>query len=415
MIVRKIKEIEIKRTDELFSVAFEMKSNITESAEEVAARLRDRPEGRMQHYFREKWAAFEDDNQTMMAFIGATPYQVQFDGHLCTMTGIGGVSSLAQYRRHGAVRQCFNQCLRDSYDAGVELSALYPFSTAYYRKFGYEINASFTRYSIAMRAIPPFDKKGSVQLMEQGNLTKEAQEIYNSFRQGYNLMALHEDMDDLWMQKADPARDQQYTYVYFSVDHRPKGLMTFTKERIGDPPVMADLRFKMNCSRFWFTDMEGFCGLLNHCLAFSSYYETVVFDLPDVINPIAYLPEWALYRCQREQYFKGMVRVINVSKVLTMAKYHGSGTFAVKIDDPALSENTHTFCVRFVDGKAETVTVDDEAKPDAALSIGDFSRFILGTHSPEELRFVENAKFYAPLEKIGQIFYRKPIYISEYF
>lgn len=64
---------------------------------EILKDVRERPKGRGQRFYTEKWAAFEDDDQTMMGFMFTIPYVVNFDGHACKMNGIGGVSTLPQY------------------------------------------------------------------------------------------------------------------------------------------------------------------------------------------------------------------------------------------------------------------------------------------------------------------------------
>ena len=74
----------------------------------------------------------------MMSTFTVSDFTVQFDGSPCQLGGIGGVATLPQYRRRGGIRACFREALPDMYGSGYDFSYLYPFSTAYYRKFGYE-------------------------------------------------------------------------------------------------------------------------------------------------------------------------------------------------------------------------------------------------------------------------------------
>lgn len=105
MIVRKIKPEEFQRTNELFGISFEFEVDNSKTGEEKLRELSELPfKGRHDIYFAERWAAFEDDDKTMMSFIVTTPYDMNFDGNICKMTGIGGVSTLPQYRRHGGIR-----------------------------------------------------------------------------------------------------------------------------------------------------------------------------------------------------------------------------------------------------------------------------------------------------------------------
>ena len=67
MIVRKIKPEEIKRTNELFAIAFEFEMDNTKSADEVYQDTLNNPKSRDDVYCLERWAAFEDDNKTMMS------------------------------------------------------------------------------------------------------------------------------------------------------------------------------------------------------------------------------------------------------------------------------------------------------------------------------------------------------------
>jgi predicted acetyltransferase len=407
MIVRKINENELKRTSELFGIAFEFEIDNEKSSKEVYEEVINNPKGRGDLYWQEKWAAF-DDNNNMMAYLSAQPYTVQFDGHIVKMTGIGGVSTLPQYRRHGCIRKCFEASLNDMYENDFTLSYLYPFSTAYYRKFGYELCNEVIHYYVNLKSIQRFpEADGQVYLVEQGSHLEDIKKVYNDFANGYNLMCKRDDIDYTGIKESNPAKDKHYIYVYKDKNDVAKGVMSFTKEQVGD-------RFNMQCRYFYFSDMEGFKGLLNHCLAFSAYYEHVVFRLPLDINITSYIPEWALYSYKRESYFNGMVRVVNVKKALELAKYQGSGSLVMKISDNQIKQNDNTFEVVFVDGKATSVEVVEKTA-DITFSIADFSRLLIGTHNPTELKYIEQIQVNADLDKIAKVFYKKLNFIADYF
>lgn len=417
MIIRKIKDEELKRTGQLFSVAFEFRSDKEdEAAEQMAERCRNRPESRHDVFAFERWAAFEDDDKTMMANFSGTPYDVEFDGSTVKMSGVGGVASLAQYRRHGAIRACFNKYLRDLYNDGFLFSTLYPFSTSYYRKFGYECGGGMLNYQISIGALPKYDVGGSVRLAEEGNCIEDIKQVFEGYRKGINLSAARGEIDYRWLMKENPAASGHYTYVYYNEEGIPKGVMGFTKEYVDDPPVKSNPRFQMNCQQFYFADIEGFKGLMNHCRAFEAYYDYVVFTLPDHLKMENYLPERALREPLRmRRGVNGMVRVINVKTALELARYRGDGELTVRVRDEILEENNGVFHVEFEEGRASAVTVGDENALDADLNITDFSRFLLGTHAPEDFSYVESAQFFASPEKLGKVFYRKPIHITESF
>lgn len=409
MNVRKIRDNELKRTKELFGIAFEFQIDNSLTAEEEACKARTNPTSRQDVYLNDKWAAFDDDDN-MMAFISTTHYDVRFDGHEVRMTGIGGVSTLPQYRRNGAVRECFNRSLKDAYLNDVTLSYLYPFSTAYYRKFGYELCTEQMRYSVNLKSIKRFEEAdGQVYLIEHGAYLDDYKRIYDSFAARYNMMCVRSDIDYKFIENANPAKDGNYIYIYKSKSGEPKGAMSFKKVK-----WQNDNRFDIVCSSFFFTDMEGFKGLLNHSLAFTSYYENCVFSLPMNINITSYIPEWALHSYKRECLFNGMVRVVNVKQVLSLARYKGSGELNISVADNQIEQNNNTFRVQFKDGRAAEVSVTD-MKCDIELSINDFSRLIVGTHDSEEIQLIENVKIYSNKDSIERVFYKKPSFIADYF
>lgn len=407
MQVRRIKDNELKRTTELFGIAFEFPIDNAKSSEEVANDARNNPQGRGDVYLNEKWAAF-DDNDNMMAFIAATPYDVNFDGNTVKMTGIGGVSTLPQYRRNGAIRECFNVSLKDAFENDYTLSYLYPFSTGYYGKFGYELCGEVIHYYINLKSIKRFDEAdGQVYLVEQGSHLDDVKKVYDEFAEGYNLMCKRDDIDYNFIKNANPAKDQNYIYVYKDKNNIAKGVMSFQK-------VNNNGHFDMQCKHFYFSDMEGLKGLLNHTLAFASYYEHVIFKLPLNINITSYIPEWALYSYKRESYFNGMVRVINVEKALMLAKYRCTGSLIMKIEDKQIEQNNHTFEVCFENGKATSVEITE--KPfDIGMTINDFSRLIIGTHAPEEFKYIERLQINTDVDTLGKVFYKKLNFIADYF
>ena len=103
MIVRKIKPEELKRTKELFATAFEFTYDNKDSAIKVYEDTVSSPKSREDDTPLNKYAAFEDDDKTMMSCLSVNSYEMNFDGNLTKMAGIGGVSSLPQYRSRGVI------------------------------------------------------------------------------------------------------------------------------------------------------------------------------------------------------------------------------------------------------------------------------------------------------------------------
>ena len=129
MEIRLLRPEELARTEELFALAFRL----------PLERGREEKPDEALH-----WAAFDEDGE-MMSTLTVPAYQMWFDGQPVRMGGIGGVSTLPQYRKRGGIRGCFEALLPELYRRGYDFSYLYPFSTAFYRKFGHRGTAGTAR------------------------------------------------------------------------------------------------------------------------------------------------------------------------------------------------------------------------------------------------------------------------------
>lgn len=407
MIVRKIRPQELKRTMELFAIAFGFPNDNNKSAEEVFEEISKNPGSRDEKFWSERWAAFEDDGQTMMSYFAALPYMVQFDGKEYKMAGIGGVASLPQYRRRGGIRGCFEAALPSMYQDGVAFSYLYPFSTAYYRKFGYEMGCEKMQYHVRLSSMGRFETGGSIHLLEPGKLMREEiRQIYRTWQENYNMMVVNEDFEYAWVGRSNPVKDQEFTYVYRSGTGIPMGYMTV--KTVHEP----DGR-NLNCTRFCFTCAEGLKGLFQVLLALGSNHEYVTLTLPTDVDMSLFFPEWSGGASARKLY-AGMVRVVNVETVLKGARYIGSGKVSISISDGQIKENNGVFEVAFQDGRAVSVQKVC-GNGDVDMGINEFSHLIIGNGDVRSMEFMEHVIVHKNKEALGQVFYRKPNMIMEDF
>ena len=100
----------------------------------------------------EDWGAFDDDG-SLMARIFNRPYDFYLDGIPVKTGGIGAVATFPEYRESGAVRAIFREILPSAYKNGEVLSALFPFSHKFYRKFGYDYKNGKAELDSAKRQI----------------------------------------------------------------------------------------------------------------------------------------------------------------------------------------------------------------------------------------------------------------------
>ena len=293
MLVRPITKEERLQSAQLFAIAFESPfdpNDLTPFAENPCI-----------------WAAFDEESGEMMSTVYVTDYRVQFDGGRYKMGGIGGVASLPQYRRAGGIRACFQKALPILYREGYVFSYLYPFSTAYYRKFGYESCVQRYLAVLDLRQLRPAEFSGSFRLARGGDMLLPAiRQLDERWEAQYNMMVQHAEADYRWLLSAAPASKQEFIYAAFSAAGEPLGYAAFKKQ---DEPDGRNLV----CSRLRFSGKDGFAALMHLFSRFASDHRFVKFPLPCCTAMQYLLPEWSLGAVRWELQSAGMVRVVNAA------------------------------------------------------------------------------------------------------
>lgn len=200
MEVRLTKPEELDRVRELFALAFRipMKRDAEQEPDEAL-----------------HWAAFDGDGQ-MMSAITVPTYQMWFDGQPVRLGGIGGVSTLPQYRRRGGIRACFEALLPELYRREYDFSYLYPFSTAFYRKFGYECCVQKQLVTVDLRLLRTSYFEDTYRLAEPGrDLSEDVWAVDQAWYRAYNMSVLHGRSDYRWVTGLDPAAGDKYLYVWY--------------------------------------------------------------------------------------------------------------------------------------------------------------------------------------------------------
>ena len=395
MLVRTVGPEELETSARLFAVAFEAPfdpKDLTPFAENPVI-----------------WAAFDEAGGEMMSTVYVTDFDIRFDTGTCRMGGVGGVATLPQYRRAGGVRACFQAALTAMYREGYVFSYLYPFSTAYYRKFGYESGVQDFRTVVDLSLLKVPEQGGYYRLAGYGeSLYPAVRALDAQWEREYNMMVQHTERDYVWLKKADPAVRQEFTYVYFDAENTPKGYTTFKKCDEEDGRNLV-------CSRFCFADREGYAGLLGLFARFASDHRYVKFKIPACTAMQYRMPEWSLGAARWELQRKGMVRVVNVEAALKMAKYRGSGTVTLRIRDEQLPENDGIFRVVFENSLAQSVEQAEDAA-DAELSIQTFSALLCGVSDFEDAaRWMDGVRVRNESAPLERVFYKKPMMIVDYF
>ena len=412
MIARLLKPEESWRWNQVMAAAFEWDFDLEKAKAEAA---REKTEEELREQARNRcFGALSDDGKILYGCVNSREYTCRFDGGAYKLGGIGGVSTLPPYRHNGAIRASLSASLRDMYENGFTFSYLYPFSTQYYRKFGYEVGAEARRWVMPLADIRPKDVGGTIEQIFPGDDFSPLLEVYNACFGDCNMSAVR-DRYDAGLEKAKLMEEHRYVYVWRNEAGAPRGLMIAHKTR-EDGAVVMDCNHTFgaqNENGFLFCDMEALSALLFFVKsAFSADYDKISFTTRREIDLTSLVGENNSASCS--MFWNGMLRVVNVRRVLENCSCRGTGCVRIAVEDTILPENCGTWKLTFAPGQVNFVEKTEE-QPDVSLTINAFSALICGARDVHSLAWIPDAVVHNAAAPFAGVFYAKPCFMLDLF
>ena len=389
MEVRLLKENEQIRAAEIAVISFHMRVENLESVEN------DWGQGTYLH-----WGAFDDDG-TLMAHMLNNQYESWLDGTLVRNGGIGAVSTLPEYRTDGAVREIFRKLIPAAYADGEVISTLYPFSHAFYRKFGYETVCWKNVYEFSPAVLRGYVFGGKVRQWKTGDPVGEWTKLYNAFASSFNLAISR---DDARMGKHLEGvfyKDRKFGYMLWE-DGRPVAYLIFQDIR-HDPQAILEVQ-----DLAW-DGPAGFRAILGFLSRFSADYGTIRLFLPRNIELLSLIRSPLAYDIQKTTDQAYMIRVINAVKALEAIRKPEGCSFVIRISDEMIPENNGTWKVT-AGGVSPT-----EEEPDLCVSERALGQLVCGAVSLAEAEYREDTAVQKNREMLEKVFIRKPILVEDHF
>ena len=389
MEVRLLKENEQIRAAEIAVISFHMRVENLESVEN------DWGQGTYRH-----WGAFDDDG-TLMAHMLNNQYESWLDGTLVRNGGIGAVSTLPEYRTDGAVREIFRKLIPAAYADGEVISTLYPFSHAFYRKFGYETVCWKNVYEFSPAVLRGYVFGGKVRQWKTGDPVSDWTKLYNAFSSSFNLAISR---DDARMGKHLEGvfyKDRKFGYMLWE-DGKPAAYLIFQDIR-HDPQAILEVQ-----DLAW-DGPAGFRAILGFLSRFSADYGTIRLFLPRNIELLSLIRSPLAYDIQKTTDQAYMIRVINAVKALEAIRKPEGCSFVIRISDEMIPENNGTWKVT-AGGVSPT-----EEEPDLCVSERALGQLVCGAVSLAEAEYREDTAVQKNREMLEKVFIRKPILVEDHF
>ena len=348
--------------------------------------------------------------EQLLSTLTAHAFEVNFDGNICEMCGIGGVMSDPTTRRTGGVTRVLHHEFTAMRERGQVFSHLYPFQTSFYRKFGYEHCAFSVKWTIPIQFLPT-GNCGSIQFFENTPLQQQdVRQVYAGFAARYNLAVDRSDTrwEDFFNAHA-PYASGIYAYLHYGAS----GPDAFLAYRMRSPDEASTT---LTVVDLYFTTAEALRQMLIFLGQFRAYASEVILSLPQDVDISNWLTELcsAYDKCnvRREIIHRGASRVVDVEKALYLARYLGAGAANIRVLDRDCPWNDKTFHVEF-DETCRSVTEAEDW--DIRLNIADFTSLILGSRDLSQACYIDGVEIHGNMENLQKIFYKKPLWIGDGF
>ena len=391
MEVRRLTENEHFEANMISYVAFHMRMEDPEKVREDSKKLS-----------MEDWGAISDDGKIMARILNYR-FDTWLDGQLVANGGIGGVSTLPEYRNTGAVRAIFGKLIPEAYRNGEVISTLYPFSHAFYRKFGYETACWRNDYEFAPGVLAGYRFDGTAELWKPDDPVGEFTALYNRFAENYNLAVRRDDKMMLEKHlKGEYYKDRKFGYL-LKEDGVPVAYLIFQDIR-HDPAAILEVQDIAWDGRKGMNALLGFLG------RFSADYGTVRMFLPASVELFSFIRSPRVYDIAQTVRQDYMIRAVNVQRLLEVIRKPDDCSFVIRVEgDEYIAENNGTWEVGG-SGAART----DKA-PDLTVSIQALGQMAAGCVSLSEAMYRPDVAVAGKEDVLAKVFVRKPVLMEDHF
>jgi len=396
MEVRKLQPAEYRDAEILNSLSFVFPLPDEKKAEQEDA------------YTPDRWGCF-DESGCMAATLTNHDLPFYFDGGIAPARGVGGVASDPISRGQGHVRALIEHILKEDRAEGKLFSALYPFSHAFYRKFGYEVCYEHRRASFPLQALKVFrtDDPPQARLVKPDEGTRALQPLYTAFAKQYNGMIARDENTWKLLKFGNPYKAENYCYV-LSRNGKDVAYASFNF-RQGENMFVQTLCL----ANYGFVNNNGFYDLMRFLYRYTAFAQTIEILIPEDFPFCSLLASAADVQYSFEA--KTMVRALHVENILKAMRHpREDGVYTLSVTDHLLTENEGCYQVAYTKNGNVSVSRCDAAA-DLQLSVETFAQLALGYLSLADAEYKPDVTVQSNREVLQTVFVRKPKGLLDFY
>ena len=304
----------------------------------------------------------------VVAGLAVIPFGHYFGGNVVRAGGVTAVGVRPDQRGSGVGLFMIRQMLVEQRAAGVPIATLYPATTAFYRKAGFERAANRLIYEMPLAAIGLRDYTLDAAPVQPGDYSVIKQLYARRAAQTNGFM---DRPDFYWRRILEQPEKPTYTFVA-TRGGVAEGYVIFGHAVWGEPLAVRDLvALTPEAGRRLLTILADHRSVIDTVRFPAAPNDPLLFLMPEQ-NPTIY------------RSFDLMLRVLDVPAAL-MARGYTIGVTAeihLEVTDDLFAQNNQRFVLQVADGRG---TVEPGGRGSFKLSIRDLAALYTGYYTPGEL------------------------------
>jgi predicted acetyltransferase len=329
-----------------------------------------------------------------------TPYEMRMNGKTVKMGGTGAVVTRPESRGQGHIDALMKEAFCNMNENGQIFSFLYPFSFAYYRKFGYETCYAYDKVKIPISQFREYRCEACAVPHEPEDSYAPFEKIYNEFIRERNFAIVRDTDAWKWILERDPYMDLEFTYLFYDNAGEASAYILYEAERDDDDGN------RLIINECCWTSPEALHMVFGFLSRLGAEYEYVIWNAP--LNIHALFPEGHDIEWKRE--ITGMNRIVNVSSALSALKApEKNGKVIIAVSDNFLPSNAGTYAVEWESGVLSVSK--SSANPDIETSAETLAQLTAGYITPETASYKKDTIIRTPLAEF--LFPKRCLYMME--